>query len=188
MKKFILIATGAALILAACNSNPKTNAEDPNAAKVTYADTVGFAAFQQWKLQNELQNAEAYNQQQAAPVQEHVVYRTVYRDRPSSSSTRSSGTNRTSTSSSGSSTSSSGTGTTTTTQKKGISKAAKGAAIGAVGGAVVGAVINKKNRAVGGVVGGVLGGVVGYGIGRQMDKKDGRYLTPVPISPIPVSY
>jgi hypothetical protein len=186
MKRFILIASGAALILAACNSNPKTNAEEQNAAKVTYADTVGFAAFQQWKLQNELQNAAAY-QQQTAPVQpvpERVVYRTVYKDRPSYSSGRSSGTSGTSTSGSGNSRSSSGTGTTTT-QKKGISKAAKGAAIGAVGGAVVGAVINKKNRAVGGVVGGVLGGVVGYGIGRQMDKKDGRYLTP---TTIPVSY
>lgn len=59
-------------------------------------------------------------------------------------------------------------------EKKGWSKAAKGAVIGAGSGAVIGAVINKRNRAVGGVIGGVLGGGVGYGIGRGMDKKDGR--------------
>jgi len=178
MKKFILIATSAALLLAACNSKSKTDTQDQNAAKVTYADTVGFAAFQQWKMQNELQNNPAYTQpQQAAPTQERVVYRTVYKDRPSYSSNKSSGS---STSSSGTSSSSSGTGTTTyPTKKKGISKAAKGAAVGAVGGAVIGAVINKRNRGVGGVVGGVLGGIVGYGIGRQMDKKDGRNLIPV---------
>lgn len=59
-------------------------------------------------------------------------------------------------------------------EKKGWSKAAKGAVIGAGSGAVIGAVINKRNRAVGGVVGAVIGGGVGYGIGRGMDKKDGR--------------
>ena len=59
-------------------------------------------------------------------------------------------------------------------EKKGWSKAAKGAVIGAGSGAVIGAVINKRNRAVGGVIGGVIGGGVGYGIGRKMDKNDGR--------------
>ena len=48
-------------------------------------------------------------------------------------------------------------------------------ALGAGGGAILGAVINKRNRAVGAVIGGVAGGAVGYGIGRTMDKKDGRY-------------
>ena len=60
-------------------------------------------------------------------------------------------------------------------EKKGWSKAAKGAAIGAGTGAVAGAIINKKNRAVGAVIGGVVGAGVGYGIGRAKDKKDGRY-------------
>lgn len=60
-------------------------------------------------------------------------------------------------------------------EKKGWSKAAKGAAIGAGTGAVLGAVIGKNNRVAGGVIGGVVGGAVGYGIGRSMDKKDGRY-------------
>src|SRR5215831_9265883 len=116
MKKIILIATSAALLLAACNSK-KSDTQDQNAAKVTYADTVGFAAFQQWKMQNELQNSPASNTQpqQAAPTQEKVVYRTVYKDRPSYSSGKSSGSSS-STSSSGTSRSTSGTGTTYPTQ------------------------------------------------------------------------
>lgn len=62
-----------------------------------------------------------------------------------------------------------------TVQKKGWSKAAKGAVIGGVTGAAAGAVINKKNRAAGAVIGGAVGAGVGYGIGRSQDKKDGRY-------------
>lgn len=65
--------------------------------------------------------------------------------------------------------------TTAVPKKKGWSKAAKGAVIGGVVGAGTGAIINKRNRAVGAVIGGVVGGGVGYGIGRSMDKKDGRY-------------
>ncbi len=64
--------------------------------------------------------------------------------------------------------------TSTTTQKKGWSKAAKGAVIGGAGGAVVGAVVNKRDRAAGAVVGGVIGAGVGYGVGRAEDRKDGR--------------
>jgi Glycine zipper len=63
---------------------------------------------------------------------------------------------------------------TATTQKKGWSKAAKGAVIGGAGGAVVGAVVNKRDRAAGAVVGGVIGAGVGYGVGRAEDRKDGR--------------
>lgn len=59
-------------------------------------------------------------------------------------------------------------------KKKGWSKAAKGAVIGGVAGAGAGALILKKNRALGAVIGGVVGGGVGYGVGRSMDKKDGR--------------
>ncbi|SRR5258705_3047061 len=167
MKKVLLIAAGAAMIFAACNSNPKTSAE--NQAKINYADTAGLAAFQQWKVQHELDNTTNMDQQTAPQApQKQVVYRTVYRDRPTASNSR-----RTSTSSYPSQ-------APAPAKKKGISKAAKGAAIGTVGGAVIGAVLNKRNRAVGGVIGGVLGGVVGYGIGRGMDKKDGRYLTATP--------
>jgi len=63
---------------------------------------------------------------------------------------------------------------TTATQKKGMSKAAKGAIIGTVGGAAAGAIISKKNRGAGAVVGGIVGGTGGYVIGRSQDKKDGR--------------
>ena len=63
---------------------------------------------------------------------------------------------------------------TTQTAKRGWSKSAKGAVIGGASGAVLGAVINKRNRAAGAVIGGVLGAGAGYGIGRKMDKKDGR--------------
>jgi len=168
MKKVLLIAAGAAMILAACNSNPKTSAD----TKINYADTAGLAAFQQWKVQHELDNTVDPNQQMAPEApQKQVVYRTVYRNRPGSTS---------STSGSRTSSSSYPSQAPATAKKKGISKAAKGAAIGTVGGAVIGAVLNKKNRTVGGVIGGVLGGVVGYGIGRGMDKKDGRYLTATP--------
>jgi hypothetical protein len=69
--------------------------------------------------------------------------------------------------------SSSGTGTAAAPQKKGISKAAKGAIIGGVGGAVAGAVIGKNAK--GAIIGGAVGAAGGYIIGRSKDKKDGRY-------------
>ena len=58
-------------------------------------------------------------------------------------------------------------------QKKGWSKAAKGAVIGAGSGAVVGAVVSKK-KGTGAAVGAAAGAVGGYIIGRSQDKKDGR--------------
>ena len=58
-------------------------------------------------------------------------------------------------------------------QKKGWSKAAKGAVIGGGAGAVAGAVISKK-PVKGAVIGGVIGAGAGYIIGRSKDKKDGR--------------
>ena len=57
-------------------------------------------------------------------------------------------------------------------QKKGMSKAAKGAIIGGVGGAIVGGVATKSTK--GAVIGGVVGATGGYIIGRSKDKKDGR--------------
>jgi uncharacterized membrane protein len=60
-------------------------------------------------------------------------------------------------------------------RKKRWSKAAKATVIGAGAGAVAGAIINKRNRGAGAVIGGILGAGAGYGIGRSMDKKDGRY-------------
>ena len=46
--------------------------------------------------------------------------------------------------------------------------------IGGVAGAAGGAILNKKNRVAGAVIGGVIGAAGGYGVGRGMDKKDGR--------------
>ena len=156
MKKALLIISVIAITagMVACNNQPKSEMTKA----ISYEDTVGLASFQNWKAQNERADIQAYlnnaNQNASAtPVRKtstsKPATKTVYR-------------------------------TTTTqpvaqTQKKGWSKAAKGAAIGAGSGAVIGAVINKKNRVLGGVIGGVLGGGVGYGIGRGMDKKDGRY-------------
>ena len=73
---------------------------------------------------------------------------------------------------SGSSSSGSTASSSTRTQKKGVSKAAKGAIIGGVGGAAAGAVIGKNAK--GAVIGGVVGATGGYIIGRNKDKKDGR--------------
>jgi hypothetical protein len=80
---------------------------------------------------------------------------------------------------SGSGSSNGGAGTQTAStpvpaKKKGWSKAAKGAVIGAGTGAIAGAIISKK-KGLGAVIGGVVGGAGGYIIGRNKDKKDGRY-------------
>jgi outer membrane lipoprotein SlyB len=58
-------------------------------------------------------------------------------------------------------------------EKKGMSKAAKGAIIGGVGGALVGAAVSKK-KGKGAIIGGVAGAGGGYVIGRSKDRKDGR--------------
>lgn len=58
-------------------------------------------------------------------------------------------------------------------EKKGWSKAAKGAVIGAGTGAVVGAVVSKK-KGTGALIGAAAGAGTGYIIGRSKDKKDGR--------------
>jgi len=58
-------------------------------------------------------------------------------------------------------------------EKRGWSKAAKGAVIGGGAGAIAGAVISKK-PVKGAVIGGVIGAGAGYIIGRSKDKKDGR--------------
>ncbi|MDF2384268.1 hypothetical protein JMG10_22550 [Nostoc ellipsosporum NOK] len=151
MKRTLLIVT-LAVGVAACNT--KSKPDDQTAGAVKYADTVGFADFQRWKMLNELKESEAYHNQQ----QQAAAPRRTTTTRSSSGSSAPVASN-----------------STTTTQKKGWSKAAKGAVIGTATGAATGAIVNKRNRAVGGVVGGVVGAGVGYIIGRDMDKKDGRY-------------
>lgn len=161
MKRIFTICsfiTLAAVLLIACNKNPGTTAETKG---LSYEDTVGLAQFQDWKFQNERVNPNQY-QYASQPVAAAPARRTS--------------TARRTTSNSGSGSMSSGSNNyAKTTQKKGWSKAAKGAAIGGAGGAVAGAVINKKNRVAGGVIGGVAGAAIGYIIGRGQDKKDGRY-------------
>jgi hypothetical protein len=156
MKKIFTLLSIVALltaVMAACNKKPSG---DELTKAVRYEDTVGFAQFQSWKLQNErLDPNEVFNSQQpvaaAAPVKRAPARAVRTVSKPVASAPA------------------------PAPAKKGWSKAAKGTAIGAGSGAVIGAVINKKNRVLGAVIGGVVGGGVGYGIGRGMDKKDGRY-------------
>ena len=149
-----------ALTMAACNSTPKQAQVTLNAT-----DTTGFAAFQAYK-QAEMIKASTAAYAAAAPqtkvVTRYVPVRSTASRSSVSRSTASSPVVMNSESSNAA-------------KKKGWSKAAKGAVIGGVVGAGTGAVVNKKNRAAGAVIGGVLGAGAGYGIGRGMDKRDGRY-------------
>jgi hypothetical protein len=167
--KHLVPFLSAAVLVTACNSNPKTESQATQAPPVTMAaDTAGLAQFQAWKAQHELATVAQYTPQAvatAAPV--HKAVRT-------STAARRSAPSRPTSTESGTMTSESE-NTAKAPEKRGWSKAAKGAAIGAGVGAAAGAVINKKNRVVGGVIGGAAGGAVGYGIGRHMDKRDGRY-------------
>jgi len=155
MKRIIPAIAIAATTLVACNTNPGVDSASQQKAVPT-ADTTGYAQFQAWKAQNELANTANYNAN-APQQQSHTHTRTIVREHPSS------GSGSTASTSSG-----------TATRKKGWSSAAKGAVIGGVAGAAGGAVVNKKNRAAGAVIGGVVGAAGGYGIGRSIDKKNGR--------------
>lgn len=151
------------VLLTACHSKPKTDAATTQTTPVTITtDTTGLSQFQDWKAQHELDSPAEYQTQPvaAAPAPTTTAHRTTH----TSGATSPTGTR-----------SSESANTAKAPEKRGWSKAAKGAVIGAGTGAVVGAVVNKKNRVVGGVVGGVAGGAVGYGIGRHLDKKDGRH-------------
>lgn len=147
----IVLAISAFMI--ACNSKPKTDAQNSLVLSVT--DTTGLADFQAWKAINERKDASMYMATAAqAPVQNAVTRTSTARRNTAARTSQP---------------------VSAPAKKKGWSKAAKGATIGGVAGAAAGAIIVKKNRALGAVVGGVIGGGVGYGIGRGMDKKDGRY-------------
>ena len=164
MKKFIPVVA-LAVVMTACNTSPKVDSAATTIPQQVQPapDTAGLAQFQQWKAQNELAMYNQYQANQSAASAQPAT-RTVVKYYPQKSSSRSSSPVY-----SGNSSSSS------TAKKSGWSKAAKGAVIGGVGGAAAGAVINKRNRAAGAVIGGVLGAGAGYGIGRGMDKRDGRY-------------
>lgn len=182
MKKLLPILVITVLTAVACNSVPE---QKTDAAQQTLSqpDTTGMAAFNAWKAQNELASVNAMQQSQqttSAPEKTRTIVKYVpVKTSPKSVSHTSSSSTSEQQSNSGS-TASSGSGNSESSQtakvekKEGWSKAAKGAVIGGVAGAAGGAIINKKNRVVGAVIGGVIGAAGGYGIGRTMDKKDGR--------------
>lgn len=185
--KRILPFFSIALIMAACNSTPKLDVESATApaqqqAQAYSPDTVGLSQFQQWKAQNELADVKDYQSAQyAAEVPEKKVAKAPVRksSKPAtpvaSGSSSSKNSNNSVSTNDGAGTMSSESGNEAKkAEKKGWSKAAKGAVIGGVAGAAGGAVINKKNPVVGAVIGGVIGAGGGYAIGRGMDKKDGR--------------
>ena len=178
MKRILSIFSIAA-VMAACNSDQdKIMAESARVKSYQdsirlAADTAGLADFQSWKMQSELGEtpidpvATTGAVAAAAPVtRTYAPARTTTR---STSARRSTGVSRSSGGGGGYSTAS------TPARRAKVSKAAKGAVIGGVVGAGAGAVINKKNRGVGAVIGGVIGAAGGYGVGRGMDKRDGRY-------------
>lgn len=184
MKKLIPFVSFA-VIAAACNTTPKADVVATPANPVTtLPDTTGLAQFQDWKAQNELAPASAYQTAQPATT---VVYaaapQKTYTAKRSTAG-RSAATNRgvSRSTSAGTESGTMASESSRAAKKKGWSKAAKGAVIGGVAGAAGGAIINKKNRAAGAVIGAVIGAGGGYVIGRGQDKKDGR------IDLVPVSY
>jgi len=151
----------AAIVMAACNSKPQTDAN--NGKVLTYTDTAGLAEFQKWKTMNELKDPSVYYNQGS-----EVAYQ------PAKKVSRTSAPARKVTRTSSGSMNSVAQYPAKTTVKKGWSRRAKGAAIGGGGGALLGAVINKNNRLVGGAIGGAIGAGLGYVIGNELDKKHGR--------------
>lgn len=145
-----------AILLTACGS------KGDETKAVSYADTVGLAQFQQWKYMNERAAIDQYYQQ--------AVQKTTTPAVPARRTT----TTRSSTNYGSGSMNTVSQNQAKVAQKKGWSKAAKGAAIGGGAGAIAGAVLVKKNRVAGGAIGAIVGGGLGYIIGRSQDKKDGR--------------
>ncbi len=183
--KRILPFLSIAVVLAACGNNAKTSTESiapvTEQTQALKVDTTGLAEFQNWKLQQQIAEIETPAQPTvqyatAAPVKKA---RKTYRPAPKVVEQAPPVNTSTTETSTGSADdvvmNSESTNAAEAPEKKGWSKAAKGAVIGGASGAAAGAVINKKNRALGAVIGGVIGAGGGYVIGRGMDKKDGRY-------------
>jgi hypothetical protein len=173
MKKLLLIP-GISILMIACNTMPEQNTGATQTAHQTISqqDTTGLAAYNAWKAQNELANIKTTQSlQQTQPASET---RTIVKYVPVKTTSSKSVSHSSSSNSVSGSMNNESSQTAKVEQKKGWSKAAKGAVIGGVAGAAGGAIINKKNRVVGAVIGGVLGAAGGYGIGRNMDKNDGR--------------
>jgi hypothetical protein len=174
MKK-ILIAASASILFVACQQPAGTAS-----MQTGNPDTVGLAAFQSMKQQQDLAEFQAWKQVQAerqynaynayavtpAVAQPRTVVRYVPVRSTRTVERRYAATEPVVYTSESSNAARS---------RSRVSKAAKGAVIGGVVGAGAGAVINKQNRSKGAIIGGVIGAVGGYGIGRGMDKRDGRY-------------
>lgn len=199
MKRNLLAITMAA-IFAACNSNPKTSTQTNTVATVDsssfrnnsfadrgqvielkgVSDTIVTGDGNRYVKVDPNQPAQNLAATATPPASVKVPTSTTRRStakRPTRSSGSRSNGGSSGNGSSGGGYSGSGNETVSTpapAEKKGWSKAAKGAAIGAGVGAVGGAVISKK-KGLGAVIGGVVGGAGGYIIGRNKDKKDGRY-------------
>jgi len=190
MKKFLPFLS-IAFFAAACNTSPQSaEKESASAAMLNTVpafnpDTVGLAAYQQWKAQNELANVAQF---QAAAVaaapqkKQTVTYQAPKKavakkqaSAPVASAPAPVSQEPVYNGNEGTSVVNETANEAKVEKKEGWSKAAKGTAIGTAAGAAAGAIISKKNKVLGGVIGGVVGGAVGYGVGRTMDKKDGRY-------------
>ncbi len=155
MKKLLSIIAFSAfvsVVLFGCK-NREANIST-QASVLNYDDTVGLAQFQAWKAMNE--RAEFQNYMNSQPATAVVATKPVRRNTGTSGTMTSSSTNY-------------------AKAKKGWSKSAKYAAIGGGSGIILGAVINKRNRVAGGALGGVVLGGIGYVLGREKDKKEGRY-------------
>lgn len=182
MKKILLVFSAAA-VLVACNTTPNSSAlQSSTLATPAVLDTAGLAQFRAAK-QTQLLTAQASAKPEAKPiVHEKTIIKYVPAHRVAKSYSHR-GIQQNSTAKATNNiqpaaapvTMNTESANTAKAQKKGISKAAKGAIIGGVIGAGSGAMLDKKNRAMGAVIGGVIGAAGGYGIGRGMDKKDGRY-------------
>jgi hypothetical protein len=159
MKRIVPILSLVAVIALVMTACGRKGTEDTKA--VSYEVTFGLAHFQHCKYKNERLDPNQYYLQAVQKTTPAPVRRTT----PKKTSTNYvSGSMNTVTENQAK-----------TTEKKGWSKAAKGAAIGGGAGAIAGAVLVKKNRVAGGALGAIIGGGIGYVIGHAKDKKDGRY-------------
>lgn len=177
--KSALMALTIVLLLTSCSNNPKTANVADTANRTMYDRSQ---AIQMNGVSDTLIGSDGTKYIKAPANSNGGSTPVVITPAPNTTTTITtrSNTSTHSTAGSGKSHHSSGSGATgsnTTTsaqpQKKGWSKAAKGAVIGGATGAVAGAIISKK-KGTGAVVGGLLGAGAGYMIGRGKDKKDGR--------------
>ncbi len=191
MKQFLPVLSFALLLTACGTTTADKEVKSLQSVQQTSIDTAGLTQFQQWKAQNELSIATPVAEEpQPAPMkpQPKVIIRERIVERPVAVRTPRPAPVATVPTPEPTASENEGLGEIVAKsesenaakepvkeEKKGWSKAAKGAVIGGAGGAVIGGIISKKNPAVGAAIGGVLGGAVGYGIGKNKDKKDGRY-------------